>query len=66
LPGMNRPVLAPSGYALENAQGERVALAHPGLTLTLVSEHPGLAPGLYIQSEPVAQEDLTGVPFPDN
>ena len=53
-PGLSRPVLAPNAYGLENALGERTGLAHPGLRLTLASDHPGLAPGLFIQSEPEA------------
>jgi putative protease len=65
-PGLSRPPLAPGGYRLENALGERVRLAHPGQRLTLASEHPGLGPGLFIQSEPVAQDTLTPVPIPDN
>jgi len=51
LPGLLRPVLAPSEYGLENALGERAGLAHPGVSLTLACDHPGLAPGLFIQSE---------------
>ncbi|MBF0480268.1 MAG: U32 family peptidase [Desulfovibrionaceae bacterium] len=52
LPGLSRPVLAPGGYRLENDMGERVGLAHPGVRLTLACDHPGLAPGFFIQSAP--------------
>ncbi|MGE4298308.1 MAG: peptidase U32 family protein [Desulfovibrionaceae bacterium] len=50
-PGLRRPVLAPGGYALENADGDRLALAHPGVEAILRTPHPALRPGLFIRKD---------------
>ncbi|WP_244963558.1 peptidase U32 family protein [Oceanidesulfovibrio marinus] len=49
VPGLQRPRLAPGDYALENAAGERITLAHSGMDAVLVCDHPDLSAGFFLR-----------------
>lgn len=49
LPGLQRPEVAPPEYGLENEQGERLTLAHPGLRVILRCGHPGCSPDTFVR-----------------
>ncbi len=48
-PGLKRPVLSPSLFRVEKATGEAVDVAHPGLIYVLRSDHPDIAPHLFLE-----------------
>ena len=50
MPGMQRPVLRPGNYSLENHKGERVDRLHPGMEGKLCCEVGGLQKGLYVRT----------------
>lgn len=50
LPGLRRPVLAPSDYGLENELGQSVDTAHGGVCLLLHSAHPALEQGFFLRT----------------
>ncbi|GAU07982.1 peptidase U32 family protein [Desulfoplanes formicivorans] len=49
-PGLKRPVLGPDLFRVEKETGEGVTQAHPGLNYVLRSDHPDLAPHLFLQT----------------
>ncbi|KUJ96413.1 MAG: Peptidase U32 [Desulfonauticus sp. 38_4375] len=49
LPRLKKITLEPKDYALEKENGERVSLAHPGLTYVFKTDSPYLAPHLLLE-----------------
>lgn len=49
LPGLLRPSLGPEEYGLENVQGERLAMAHPGQKVVFRCDHPECGPDIFIR-----------------
>lgn len=49
LPGMQRPVLAPGSYALENHRGERADEVNSGTRAVLYADTADLRPGIFIR-----------------
>ncbi|WP_457571331.1 peptidase U32 family protein [Desulfovulcanus sp.] len=48
-PGLKRPVLKKSDYALEKENGEQISLIHPGLSAILCTDHPLVAENIFIR-----------------
>ncbi len=51
VPGLQRPLVNPADYALENLEGERVSTLHSGIQGKLRSQRPELAPGLLLRKD---------------
>jgi putative protease len=50
-PGLERPVVVPADYGLEDADGNTLSQAHPGTHAVLRCGHRALAPGLFLRAE---------------
>ena len=50
LPGMERPVLQPGSYALENHRGERVSSVGSGIRGVLHTDSPHVRPGCFVRA----------------
>ncbi|MFW5733453.1 MAG: peptidase U32 family protein [Oceanidesulfovibrio sp.] len=55
VPGLGRTRLFPADYGLENLSGETMGLAHSGMDVVLVCEHPALATGLFLRLAPALE-----------
>lgn len=50
LPGLRRPILAPTEFGVEKEGGLHVGTAHSGLRLLLHCDHPDLAPEIFLRT----------------
>ena len=48
LPGLQRPVIAATDYALENHKGDLLSSANPNMQVLLRFAHPDLQPGMFL------------------
>ncbi|BCS88916.1 peptidase U32 family protein [Pseudodesulfovibrio sediminis] len=50
IPGMIRPTITPQDYGVENDQGLKLDVSHPGQKGVLICDHPEIKPGMFIRT----------------